>query len=71
MSEESAYWSKLVSELQDCGWTIARIAENLGVEDRTVSYWKEGKRPIGMAAIKLRWLHAARHSDLKSCRMAS
>lgn len=60
---ECDYWPRLIRELQGCGWTLARIAEELGVSDRQVDKYKTGERPKGMTAVKLRWLHAARESE--------
>jgi transcriptional regulator with XRE-family HTH domain len=57
VSEEGAYWSRLVAELQSSGWTLERIGEELGVSDRQVSNWKAGQRPTGLAAIRLQELH--------------
>lgn len=60
MSEEQQYWARLIQELQNIGITLEKIAEELGVSDRQVSYWKSGQRPTGLIAIKLVRLHEGR-----------
>lgn len=57
MSEEQQYWRKLIEDLQDCGVTLERIAEEIGVSDRQVTNWKSGDRPKGLNALKLYLLH--------------
>ena len=63
MSEERAYWSKLVEDLQGLMtvhgiMTIAKIAELIGVEPRQVWRMKAGEdRPKGIVALNLYLLH--------------
>jgi transcriptional regulator with XRE-family HTH domain len=46
---------ELIAELQGRGWTLAAIADELGVDDSSVYRWKEGMRSpanvLGMLAI--------------------
>lgn len=57
MSEENQYWRCVIEALQGV-MTIAKLAEEVGVDDRQVWRWKAGERiPRGLFAIKLHALH--------------
>lgn len=64
MSEEQELnddkWPQMIVDLQEAGYTLERIANEVGVGLRQVSNWKNGDRPIGLKAIRLYLLHVKR-----------
>lgn len=57
MSEEQAYWRRLIDQLNE-KFTLEYLAREMGVSVRQVSNWKQGDRPMGFKAVKLYLLHA-------------
>lgn len=55
--QEKQYWKEMIEDLQRWGITLEKIAEHLGVTDRTVSNWKAGQRPTGLLALNLHAFH--------------
>jgi transcriptional regulator with XRE-family HTH domain len=54
-------WSDRIKELEGLGWSLAGIAERIGLASQSVSDIKQGRsaEPRGMAAVKLYRLHQA------------
>lgn len=53
--EEYEYWARVIRETQRLsGMTLKELAGYLGVDQRSVKYWKSGKRrPMGLVALRL------------------
>jgi transcriptional regulator with XRE-family HTH domain len=55
---------ELIAELQKKGWTLAAIAEELGVDDASVYRWQKGMRSpanvVGVVAVLRRLLRRKR-----------
>ena len=56
MTSERKYWSRVVTDLQKC-YTLSYIAKYVGASRRTANYWKDGKIPQGIFAVRLYAFH--------------
>lgn len=56
MSEEQAYWRRIVDELNE-KFTLGYIAKEIKVSVRQVTNIKQGDRPKGLVAVRLYVFH--------------
>lgn len=53
-------WSGRITALEDAGWSLAKIADEIGIAYSSLCDIKRGdtKEPRGMAAVRLHDLHS-------------